>query len=95
MRISALVGALAVVAVSAHAQVADSSQFIPVLSAALGAIRDGFPFGNVVLDRVVLDTTKRLAPPLVSRREHPDADLWAKPNRVEAINTEMAHPTCR
>jgi hypothetical protein len=86
---------LALAAVPAQAQLVDSAQFAPILSAALGAIRDEFAFGVVVVDRVVIDTTKRLAPPLLSRREHKDAELWAKANRAESINTEMAHPTCR
>jgi len=87
--------ALAVAAAPAQGQLVDSAQFVPILSAALGAVREEFPFGVVVVDRVVIDTTKRLAPPLLSRREHKDAEIWTKANRAESINTEMAHPTCR
>ena len=95
MRFAAVAAALAVTAAPARAQIPDSAQFIPILAAALGAIRDDFPFGHAVVDRVVIDTTKRLAPPLLSRREHRDAAIWAKAGRAEAINTELARPTCR
>lgn len=94
MRITALLASLAVAAAPARAQVSDSSQFIPVLSAALGAIRNEFGFGRVYVDRVVIDTTKRLAPPVFNHREHKDVDIWAKANRAESVNTEIAHPTC-
>ena len=95
MKRSLLVFAFAATAIPARAQVPDSSQFLPVLSAALAAIRDEYGFGRVYVDRVVIDTTKRLAPPLFSRREHKDVDVWAKANGAESINTELAFPTCR
>jgi hypothetical protein len=66
----------------------------PILAAALADVRREFAFGRVVLDRVVADTTKRLAPPLVSKREHKAPEGWAKVNEVETVPTELAEPVC-
>ena len=64
------------------------------MAAAIGEIRLEFPFGRVVLDRVVADTGKRLAPPLMSRREHRAPEDWARRERVETVPTELASPEC-
>jgi hypothetical protein len=74
---------------------ADSLEIPKVMSAALGTIRAAFPFGRVLLDRTVIDTTKRLAPPLMSGREHPLPEDWAKPNEVEAVQTSYIQASCR
>jgi hypothetical protein len=75
-------------------QISDSLLIGPVMQAALGEIRLEFPFGRVVVDRVVADTGKRLLPPLMSRREHPRPEDWAKPERVETVATELTSPEC-
>src|SRR5688572_28345836 len=99
MRISRTIVAVAVAAglmslpAAARAQI-DSVELVPVMAAALGEIRQEFPFGRVVLDRVVADTAKRLAPPLMSRREHNVPEEWARRERVETVPTELAAPEC-
>ncbi|HKS07419.1 MAG TPA: hypothetical protein VJR92_14025 [Gemmatimonadaceae bacterium] len=80
--------------VAPPSQISDSLLIGPVMQAALGEIRMEFPFGRVVLDRVVADTGKRLLPPLMSRREHPRPEDWAKRERIETAATELTSPEC-
>jgi hypothetical protein len=80
---------------AASAQVSDSTEVTPVMKLVLATIRDEFPFGRVLVDRVVADTTRRLAPPLMSGKTHKLPELWATPNRAEIVQTEMLAPQCR
>jgi hypothetical protein len=90
---SALIASV-VVPVTARAQVSDSLEIPGVLSAALADVRADFPIGRVYLDRVVADTTRRLLPPLIKRREHRFPQDWAAPNGVITVQTEVATPDC-
>jgi hypothetical protein len=76
------------------AQAPDSTDFPAILSATLGEVRGDFPIGRVYLDRVVVDTTRRLAPPLINRREHKFPQDWAAPNGVMTVQTDVATPVC-
>ena len=95
---STIVGSLAVallgIASAPLAQSADSSDFHAILSATLAEVRGDFPIGRVYLDRVVVDTTRRLAPPLISRREHKFPQDGAAPNGVMTVQTDLATPVC-
>ena len=86
--------ALAATASVAGAQ-PDSTQIPALLCATLGVVREQWPLGRVVLDRVAIDTTKRLAPDLLSRREHRNPEDWARAHRVEAVQSELAQPVCQ
>jgi hypothetical protein len=95
MRAIYTLAALALSAAPAAAQYTDSPDIARVMSAVVGAIREEFTFDRVVLDRVVIDTTKRLMPPLMSGREHRFPEDWAKTNRVEVVQSDMTSPVCR
>jgi hypothetical protein len=77
-----------------RAQGGESPEAPAVLSAALGEVKGDFPIGRVYLDRVVVDTTRRLAPPLINRREHRFPQDWAAPNGVMTVDTDVATPVC-
>ena len=72
----------------------DSLAIVPVMRTAIVELQNEFPAGRVVLDRVVADTSKRLAPPVVSRREHVAPEEWVRREWVEAAPTELAAPEC-
>ena len=72
----------------------EPSDFPAILSATLAEVRGDFPIGRVYLDRVVVDTTRRMAPPLINRREHKFPQDWAAPNGVQTVQTDMATPVC-
>jgi hypothetical protein len=65
-----------------------------VLAAAVDEVRREFPFGRVIVDRVVADTSMRLAPPIASRREHIRPEDWARQPSVEVVPTEGTVPVC-
>ena len=88
--VGSLVAALAGIGGAPLAQGPDSLDIPAVLSAALGEVRGDFPIGRVYLDRVVVDTTRRMAPPLIKRREHKLPQDWAAPNGVMTVNTDAA-----
>jgi hypothetical protein len=77
-----------------HQHPQESSDVPAVLSATLAEVRGDFPIGRVYLDRVVVDTSRRLAPPLVNRREHKFPQDWAAPNGVMTVNTDAAALVC-
>src|SRR6185503_14581822 len=89
----AVAAALASLPAAARAQI-DSVELVRVMASALAEIRQEFPFGRVVLDRAVIDTSKRLAPPLMSGREHSRPEDWARRERVQTVTSELAAPEC-
>jgi hypothetical protein len=88
--VASLVAALAGIVSAPLAQGPDSLDIPAVLSAALAEVRGDFPIGRVYLDRVVVDTTRRMAPPLIKRREHKFPQDWAAPNGVMTVDTDAA-----
>jgi hypothetical protein len=92
--VGSLVAALAGMGSAPLAQGPDSLDISAVLSATLGEVRGDFPIGRVYLDRVIVDTTRRMAPPLVNRREHKLPQDWAAPNGVMTVDTDVATPMC-
>jgi len=79
---------------TAEAQVSDPAEYGELFSAAMAGIRTEFPFGRVVFDRVIADTTKRLAPPVLSRKEHSAPEEWARQYRVEVVSTDLTRIIC-
>ena len=92
--VGSLMAAVAGIGAAPLAQGPDSLDSPAILSATLGEIRGDFPIGRVYLDRVVVDTTRRMAPPLIKRREHKLPQGWAAPNGVQTVNTDVATPVC-
>jgi hypothetical protein len=90
----ALFTALGAAGSAPMAQVSDNPDFPAILSAALAEVRGDFPIGRVYLDRVVVDTSRRMAPPLINRREHKFPQDWAAPNGVMTVQTDVATPVC-
>jgi len=88
------VAAAAVFALPASAQRADGADSVRIHAAALATIRHEFPSGRIVLDRVQIDTTTRLAKPLLSKREHRDPELWVAGLGIEIAQTEYVTPLC-
>ncbi|HYV97268.1 MAG TPA: hypothetical protein VE967_07455 [Gemmatimonadaceae bacterium] len=86
---------LAVPSHAARAQTAaDSAEFVNVLAAAFEEVHSMYPFGRVLVERTVIDTTKRSAPPLMSGRTHPVPERWARGVEVELVTPEMTSPVC-
>jgi hypothetical protein len=92
--IAVAVAAAAVVTLPAIAQRADGADSVRIHAAALATIRHEFPSGRIVLDRVQVDTTTRLAKPLLSKREHRDPELWVAGLGIEVAQTEYVTPVC-
>lgn len=88
-----LVAAL-VNAVGVSAMPQQDTDFPAILSATLAEVRADFPIGRVYLDRVIVDTARRLAPPLANHREHKFPQDWAAPNGVQTVQTDVATPQC-
>jgi hypothetical protein len=88
--VGSLVAAMVGIGGAPLAQRPDSLDIPAVLSAALGEVRGDFPIGRVYLDRVIVDTTRRMAPPLIKRREHRFPQDWAAPNGVMTVDTDAA-----
>ena len=85
-------GAVSATATARVSVVVDTLEVTAVLSSALGTIRDEFMGGRAVVDRVVIDTTRRMAPPLLTGREHPYPERWARANRAEAVTSNVTRP---
>jgi hypothetical protein len=67
---------------------------VSVLSTALATIRAEAPDGRFVVDRTIVDTTKRSGAPLISGIQHREPERWATPNRAETVETRTIQPVC-
>jgi hypothetical protein len=78
----------------ALAQQTDLTDTVEIQAAALAAVRHEFPVGRIVLDRVIVDTSSRMALPLASQREHRAPEAWTKGLGIETANSEYLRKIC-
>jgi hypothetical protein len=76
------------------AQKPDIVDTVEIQATALAAVRHEFPVGRIVLDRVVADTSSRMALPVTSNEEHAAPEAWTKGLGIETADSEYLQKIC-
>lgn len=76
------------------AQQTDLADTVEIQATALQAVRHEFPIGRIVLDRVIADTSTRMALPIASAKEHNAPEAWTKGLGIETADSEYLQKIC-